>query len=654
MARKKAVQNEALKGTPAGYGALVVHLPARAAPKAFELLAQQPASLIGLTQEQRDNVVVSAVADEGGGDHVLSLFGDEAWDFAPEVKAKNKTAREKRIDWPTDVPKALLNDAKAALYCALRQGRNGMDWSASSATTVGKGGVRTLRYLASLGFENFSQVRSLHIIDYIAKLKKSITAMSSYQLLANLDQVREFHTEMFYPLTEHPFGGKALYEAVGAQQQRGGQVGRVGVTPVIPPSVQKRLWEHCEAVLATATKRFNERDQGLIEAASQRLTVLRDAVLYRLQITSGMRNSESVGLTNGCWRSEERTLRDGRRVTYHWVRTREIKTTGGEERDYLIPGELFASLEVLQRYAEPLQRRLADEARWLEMVIAAVGDADARIPNEMTVVEAVQRLNHVREIGQYLFLTLNRVASDHLGTGARVEVLSAQRSGDALQRLSRAAGVDWELANHQCRRTFAWNVANSRMGRMGLVFLKWQLKHASISWTQLYAANPRQDQALYQEFSDAMRESKVELIASWQAADARLSGVAGKKLMQTRATAVKNFQQLLESTADSVNLRSTGHAWCMSGIQGCHGQGIYDPSLCGGCSRAIIDESQSSRWQMIHLDNLRLAAITDCGPAVEAKAKRSVEMSTQVLVDLGVALPTAEQAKTYAEGAWVG
>jgi hypothetical protein len=189
---------------------------------------------------------------------------------------------------------------------------------------------------------------------------------------------------------------------------------------------------------------------------------------------------------------------------------------------------------------------------------------------------------------------------------------------------------------------------------MGLVFIKWQFKHASISWTQLYAANPRQDQALYQEFGDAMWESKVELLAAWQKADARLSGGAGKQLMQTRATPVRDFKKLLEATADSVNIRSTGHAWCMSGTQGCHGQGIYDPSMCGGgCSQAIIDESQSSAWQMIHLDNLRLAAITDCGPAVAAKAKRSIEVSTRVLADLGVPMPTVEQAACYEEGAWV-
>lgn len=628
-------------------------LPVKAAPQAFELLAQQPASLFGLTPEQRNAVVVTAVADDAGNEHVLSRFRDEVWDLAPEFQANNKAASRKRVNWPSDVPPALVDDAKAALYCALRQGRGGMTWVASSAVNVGSKIPVTLRHLASLGLENFSQVRSLYLTDYIAELQKSIGSSTIYNRLAIVDLVREFARDMIHPLPEHPFAGKVLYDACGLRGQ-GDLEGKIGKTPVIPPSIQKLLWEHCERVLAGSEDLFNLRDAGQIGNTSDRLNAIRDAVLYQLQITSGMRNSESTGVVNGCYRAEQRMLRDGRKVLFHWVRTKELKTSGGKEMDFLVPGELFASLEILQRYAKPLQQRLADEGRWLEGVLASGPSPQGLLSNGMTVADAVKRLNHVREIGQHMLLMISSpTVSDHLGSGSRVDVMNVDTCNYSLIRLARDAGVEWRLANHQCRRTFAWNVANSRLGRMGLVFIKWQLKHASISWTQLYAANPRQDQALYQEFGDAMWESKVDLIASWQKADMRLSGGAGKKLMQTRARPVRDFRQLLEATADSVNLRSTGHAWCMSGTQGCRGQGVYDPTMCGGCSQAIIDETQASRWQMIHLDNLRLAAITDCGPTVEAKAKKAVEMSTQVLADLGVELPTEEQAKSYEAGAWV-
>jgi hypothetical protein len=444
-----------------------------------------------------------------------------------------------------------------------------------------------------------------------------------------------------------------LYEAVARISNRDDVAGKVGRTPVIPRSVQKKLWQHCERTLSNAEAVFRARDRGYFSASSNAVLAIRDAVLYQLQITTGMRNSESTGVTNHCWRVDEQTASRGMKVLFHWVRTREIKTTGGEQLDYLAPGELLRSMDILQRYAEPLQQRLAEEAKSLEATLSSGVTCDGHLDNGMTLADGVQRLNRVRAIAQHLLLTISHQASDHLRTGSQVDVMSVDGCNKALARLAQAAGVTWKLANHQCRRTFAWNVANSRLGRMGLVFIKWQFKHASIGWTQLYAANPRQDQALYQEFSSELSAGKVELIEAWHQADSRLSGGAGQKLMRTRATPVRDMKQLLEATAESVNLRSTGHAWCMSGTDGCHGQGIYDPTLCGTCSQAIIDESQGRRWQMIHLDNLRLAAITDCGPVVKDKAKRAVATSTQVLADLGIPLPTAEQSKAYDDGAWV-
>lgn len=624
----------------------------KASPKAFELLAQQPMSLVGLTLAQRNAVVVTAVADDFGNEHVLSRFRDAVWDLSPEKWPKNKSDTAKKIRWPLDVPQTLVDDAKAAIYCALRQGRSDVEWSASSAATAGQRAALILRPLMSLGIVKFSQVRALYITDQIAELKKSLADGSICSRLIIIDIVWSLNHEMIHSLPEHPFGGMSLYEAVWLSQRRDDPTGNVAKTPVIPPSIQSKLWRRCEFVLARSEALFKARDRGEIEPFSTSLLDLRDAVLYQLQITSGMRNSESTGMTNACWRMEKRSLRDGRRILFHWVRTKEMKTSGGKEMDYLVPGELFTSLKVLQRFAEPLQQRLGEEVNWLEGLLAAGPDSSGLLGNGKKVADVVQRLNHVREISPHLLLTISRNVSDHLDSGSRVEVMSGTSCLRALYRLAKEAGVDWDIGNHQCRRTFAWNVVNSRLGRMGLVFIKWQFKHASISWTQLYAANPRQDQALYEEFGDAMWESKVELIEAWQKADTRLSGGAGKKLMQNRATPARDMKQLLAATAESVNLRSTGHAWCMSGTQGCHGQGIYDPTACGGCSQAIIDESQSTRWQMIHLDNLRLAAMTDCGPAVEAKARKAVEMSMQVLADLGVALPTAEHAKFYAEGGW--
>lgn len=626
-----------------GSGAAVIDLPAPRARRAFELLAAQPISLVGMTKAERDAVIVTAVADDTGTEHPVSRIGDRVWDLSSEIEAKNRKGAATRIVWPDDVPEAFVDDAKAALYCALRRGPHGRKWSGSMVCDTGRLAVRVVRHFATIGLTNFSEVRTLHLSDHIASLRRMVKAQTVQAQLQIVDIVWSFQLEVLHPLPEHPWAGLAVWDACGCNEDDGGPSGRTGKTPVIPRSVQQKLFAHCEALLDEADTRFRARDNGEITGHSYQLTAIRDAVLYLLQITSGMRNSESTGVTSECWRKE---LRNG--VTFHWVRTREIKTTGGTGVDFLVPPEAIRALDILQRFAHPLQARLADEARWLESVLAQGLVGAGKLGNGMMIVEAVQRLNRVRAIAGHLVLGVSTAASDHLGMGSRADVLSGSACWNQMKSLAKAAGTGWDLGNHQCRRTFAYNVANSRLGRMGLIFLKWQLKHASMSWTQLYAASPYQDHALYREFEEEMFEAQLELLKGWAEPDAPLTGGAGKKLMQTRARAAKDLDQLLRMTAESVDVRSTGHAWCISGTRGCGGQGLYDPSMCGGCSQAIIDKEQAPAWQMIHMDNLRLAAITDCGPAVTEKARRAVARSTEVLNDLGVPLPTDDQADAYA------
>lgn len=619
--------------------AAIAKLTVQGRPQAFDLLSRQPLSLAGLSQDERDVVVVAAVADNLGNEYPVCRIGDRTWVLASEPKAENRACREHQFDWPSDVPEALVNDAQAALYHALRRGPRGRPWSARMVISAGKRGITVLRYLASLGIGNFSQVRALHLSDYIADLKKRIKPGSIRVNLALIDLIWQIPLELLHPLTEHPWCGESLSKACGCyDDEEDASASRVGKTPVIPRSAQRKLFTYCEACLASADALFQARDMGKIAPCSSALIKVRDAVLYVTEITSGMRNSEAMGITSNCWRSE---LRNG--TTFHWVHTREIKTGKGQV-DYLVPPEAIQALIVLQRFAEPLQQRLADEARWLEALLQ-----QGVAPEGMTIVEAVQRLNDVRQIRHHLFLSLDKKYSDHLATGSRVTVMSVGACNEQLKTLADAAdaGAEWPgLANHQCRRTFAYNVANSRLGRMGLVFLKWQLKHASMSWTELYASNPRQDSALYQELADERIAACAELMEGWLQPGAPLSGGAGRKLMQTRATPVRHMKDLLLHTAEVIDLRSTGHGWCLSGTRGCGGQGVYDPGRCAGCSHSVIDSDDGSTWQMIHLDNLRLAAI-DCGPAVAQKAQRAIRRSEQVLSELGIPLPSADQTEAY-------
>lgn len=619
-------------------------LPLYLSREASEILAAQPVSLVGLSQIERDNIIVSAVADESGNEYPVSKMGDPTWKLASHARGgpKNRKRCHLEIKWPTDVPKVLVDDAKAVLYCALRKGPYGHPWSASFAYQTAAGARQLLRHLMAVRVETYSDVRAIHLSDYITDLKGRLKASSIRNITQIIELIWRFPLEVFHPLVESPWGTLTHQAASGCKDgDVSGPTGRTGKTPVIPRSLQRDLFAYCESRVFGSEALFQARDAGMTGAVTSDLVQLRDCILYLIEITSGMRNSECIGITNGCWRIE---VKNG--VTYHWVRTIEFKTGKGVV-DFLVPPEALKALAVLERYAKPLQARLADEARWLEAQIKQGTNDAGLLENGMSIPEAISRMNHVREIGKHMFLGIDKRHSDHLGTGSCVDTLKVQSCNVQLQALARAVGSDWKLANHQCRRTFGYNVANSRLGRMGLVFLKWQLKHASMSWTELYASNPYQDSSLYRELEDEQIAARAELMEGWMQSDSPLSGGAGRKLMQTRATPVRDLKEILLLTAEHLEIRCTGHSWCLSGARRCNGQGVYEPTDCGGCSQSVIDRDQASTWQMIHLDNLRLATIVDSGPAVVQKARRSIARSAEVLCDLQVPLPSEEQATAY-------
>lgn len=126
----------------------VAALPLSRQLRAFEMLSVQPVTLIGLKQAERDSVIVSAVADSEGNEYALSRFGDSTWDLRSEMKAKNGKSKG-LITWPADLPQAILNDIKAALYCVLRRGRdNSRPWTVSAVASAAQEGMAAARHFA--------------------------------------------------------------------------------------------------------------------------------------------------------------------------------------------------------------------------------------------------------------------------------------------------------------------------------------------------------------------------------------------------------------------------------------------------------------------------------------------------------------------------
>lgn len=603
---------------------------AAALPKAYELLASQPVTASGLAPAERDLIVISAVADAEGREHVLSRFGDTNWDLRPFYEQSNVSDCHKVIVWPEDCPPAMVKDCKAVLYAWFKQGLAGFKppiargvFSAALASAI-----PAMRWLKQLGIERFDQVRPIHISNFLhlGKVQLGLRPLSVYNRMRIFEFLWIFRHDTLYPLHQAPWGDSNLSRVVGLESARAAEaaLGRAGRTLIIPQDVQAKIFNYCEQVLARAPfvlqsrgkRRWGERDPELVQ--------VRDAALYVLSITSGMRNEEAIGVETGSWRKE---LKGG--VEYHWVATIEHKTRKGKV-EYLVPALTIAALEVLCQYAKPLQDRLAVEIGQLE-----AGSMD--VPER----ERLIRLEKAKRDSKKLFLCVAGGAAQREG---RIEPLSGAGSAKAFRRLARAAGVDWILLPHQCRRTYARTIVESRMGRASLVFLKWQFKHSSMSMTQLYASNPLQDDAIFDEILQEMTYFKIDLIESWLD-DLPLAGGAGHQITRLRATPINNRTALLAQTASQLHIRATGHGWCLAQEKGCGGAGMYEATRCANCKNSVIDESFLTTWRGIYDQQRELLAIDDAGPAVQQRAQKELRIATQVMKELCVIPAEIEPAQ---------
>ena len=591
--------------------------------KAYDVLIAQPVTANGLSSAERDAIVISAIINEDGETLVLSRFGDAQWDFRPFFDQANVSHSFKFINWDMGMPRALIDDCKAVAYAWFKRGMpSSKPPIARGITTFAVASVMPfVRWLNSLGVSNFADVRPIHISNYVYHCKDELKLrpLPLYGRLRIIDFLWVFSADTMFPLQSYPWGNSTLWRTCGIANVKGLDAANknVGRTDIIPPAEQSRIFNYCESIVLEMKAELAVNGIGY-HPSDERMSIrCRDAVLYIVSITSGMRNDEAIGIEVGAWRRE---LRNG--VTFCWVATVEHKT-GKDRVEYLVPELTLEALTLLARYSAPIRKDLDQEIRQL-----------VSNPELSNSTEHLLRLEKARKDSKKLFLGRN-TQGGKVQESYHVEALSGQGSNAAFDRIAKAAGSDWPLRTHQCRRTYARCFVESRMGRTSLIFLKWQFKHSSMSMTQLYASNPQQDLTLFDEILQQMTEFKIDLIESWLD-DQPLAGGAGEKIVELRAIPIKDRASLLAQTAPHANIRATGHGWCIATERGCGGAGLYEATRCPGCKNSVIDEFFASTWQDIYIQQQELIKIEDAGPAVRQRAERDLQVALDVITSLGL------------------
>lgn len=591
--------------------------------KAYDVLIAQPATANGLSPTERNAIVISAIVNEDGETLVLSRFGDPQWDLRPFFDQANVSHSSKFINWDMSMPRALIDDSKAVAYAWFKRGMpRSKPPIARGITTFAVASVMPfIRWLNNLGVSSFSDIGPIHISNYIHHCKNDLRLrpLPLYGRLRIIDFLWVFSADTIFPLQGYPWGNSTLWRICGIANVKGLNAANknVGRTDIIPPAEQSKIFNYCESIVQEMRVELAISGIGY-HPSDERMSIrCRDAVLYIVSITSGMRNDEAIGIEVGAWRKE---LKNG--VLFCWVATIEHKTGKGRV-EYLVPELTLEALNILARYSAPIRKELEQEIRLI---------ANNRDFSNST--EHILRLEKARKDSKKLFLGRSSQGGK-IKEGYHVEALSGAGSNAAFCRIAKAAGSDWSLRTHQCRRTYARCFVESRMGRTSLIFLKWQFKHSSMSMTQLYASNPQQDQALFDEILQQMTEYKIDLIESWLD-EQPLAGGAGEKIVEMRAIPIKDRVALLAQTAPHANIRATGHGWCIATERGCGGAGLYEATRCPACQNSVIDEFFAGTWQDIYSQQQDLITIKDAGPAVRQRAERDLQVALDVITSLGL------------------
>lgn len=578
--------------------------------KAYELLANQPDSLAGLSPEDRASVVVSAVLDDEGNTQVISRVGDMVWELWPYVTTPNVPDSKKRLKW-CRIPEVYRTTCQNVLYRYWKVGRPGCALpEIGSLVRVMNNLVIFCRYIESIKLRSFAAVQTLHIANYVDIQKSASNKASSLtQKFSAVDLLYTFGDQHIDGLLVHPWPESSALEVASMTGAAGKAHRNTGLTPLIPAEVAQALFLYAEGVLSRADRLMDERDRGERPAfRSPEITAIRDACFYLTGVLTGMRSSELSSLEIGAGRTE---IKNG--ITFHWMTSVEHKTKKGRV-EYLMPTMGHRILAIMERWSAPFRERLAEQITVMEQK-----------PGKRTAQE-LQWLSTARSNARRLFLSCGKNG-----------ILSLSETGWCLTLLkfARDAGMDWQLAAHQMRRLYAYTFVRHRLGDM--LFLKEQFKHSSIDMTQLYASNPLQDTALYDEILSELSAYKAGVVAQWLEKDEPLAGGAGCKIMELRAHDFENRSELLTETSHRINIRSTGHSWCLAQDEGCGGSGIYAKGSCGGCHNGLIDRRFIPIWQEAyrHHKELRKDA-EELGPGAVKRVDDDLAQAAKILKDLGV------------------
>lgn len=596
-----------------------------------EVLAERERLLKTLPFDEEPRGIITT--DRAAGKlYLLSRYEDMIWWLPRSGSPKNAPEKRFKLDFSLVEGERLRAEAKLIIAGLLLQGERGLSTATTGITFSYF--LMWFKWLTQQGIDSHQHVTPMLAGQYVQYVNQSISQKNKGKPLSASTKVKKFnavelcwrHLRQTQSSFDHPWPESTAHVLANVK------LSNKPKTEIIPDQVLSVVFQLADSQLGRADELLQQRDalseyqpsvkcpahqtrkkssflkvrgwsRGL-QAFNAELTKLRDSCFVIILATTGIRAHELGNIRRNQWYSE---IRNGER--FYFLGSRSDKTYEGET-SWLCPEIAIKAVKVLERLSEPLQHQL---------------EIDLKKAREAGDFREMTRLT---EIFGCVGLTYIKRERNIVG------VVSNLSLGQALRNFARDLKLDWPLASHQFRRTFAHYVVHHKLG--DLRYLRDHFKHWSLDMTALYALNEAQDLELYDQIYAAFDQKRQAIIGHWLEPDTPLSGSMASHIRQMRSRSegvrtYKDRKEMIEAISELVFLRSTGIAWCTNdtGVDCAGGQ-------CEDCEHGCIDDSHKPFWEGLYLQQIELRQIDDLDDSGSKTVERTMARCERVLTDLGV------------------
>lgn len=607
------------------------------------------AAPLGLSLAERDDLVITYIQLTAGERIPLSRYGDPVWNYAPFFPGAARGKQDKEIVWAKTPVEWVASMRSVAAALTYRKAPGGVRLDPS---TIPKRHITLnafVKWASSKGIKRFGDVRAFDLARYIQKLRDDgLYDRSLASHIAILRKVHELRDAMIDSFTDE--AATALrFDQVGALWEPDAVNDRR--TELIPLAEASSLFSAARAHLEKASDLLRLRDDlveqweaakdkcdrnawgGSVKKAAVRAAGFRDALEFESAV-SDIRTAAYIvlAMTTGCRVHElgetevncvyPETV-DGE--TYWWLKAATRKIGDGPMR-WLAPQVAKEASDALEWHSAPLRRRIATELPIAREQFAAATTEAEKASLAMYILELERNADR-------LFLSESSrgvVSTDTKSHNKQLKAFANRRG------LSPGAS----LSTHRFRRTYAVVIVHLNKGpRIDLVTLQRHFKHATVLMTEWYAKLSETDKELYELIEAETDYFDMALVDHWLEGATPLAGGLGARI---KAYAGKHHQpiffktrrEFVDSLRDGINIRSTGHSWCLAEAMDCGGQGLFEAPRCGSCANGVIDASFRDVWNHLRQDHENLTKLDDIGPGGKAKAYSGLAAAEAILSQL--------------------